>query len=167
MDLRNNNQFQINYIDYWILIGLRSEPRGWGRVSKYPGAQEHPLEAKQISSMDAGYLWRVLLLLPHTWSQCTPLEWICRTKDLPNQNTDVDALSVWPEHSPWGSLPFSPPSQEFITSGPALLARSARGAGSQSGENHVACSKSRRTSKGQGRLGCLELGTRCMDTWGS
>ena len=41
------------------------------------------------------------------------------------------------------------------------------GARAESGRNHVACNKSRRTSKGQGRWGCLELETRCMDTWGS
>lgn len=36
-----------------------------------------------------------------------------------------------------------------------------------SGRNHLSRNKPGRTSKGQGRLGCLELETRCMDSWGS
>jgi len=69
---------------------------------------------------------------------------------------DVPSLSLPPPRSSSLQAPLS--SQELPGE---------QGARATSGRNRVACSKSERTSKGQGRSGCLELGTRCMDTWDS
>lgn len=168
MDLRNNNQFQINYIDYWILLGLRSEPRGWGREGfKISRSTRTPFGSK--ANIQHGC--RVPL-------ECPPLAAThmitMHTSGMDLQNKRSCKPKYWCGCTLYMVRTFSlrfPPLLSPLPGvhhfRPCSPCKNCQGAGGRSGEKHVAWSKSRRTSKGQGRLGCLELGMRCMDTWGS
>lgn len=151
---------------------------------------EHTLEAKRTCSTDAGYFWGILILLPPTQSQCTPLG-----RDLQNKRPSKPKYScVCTRYSArtfsLNFLPLSSCLWKFITSGrPCSLfelpGSSARGrvAGTTppalSREGQGWTRRSHRpfpiplilcdcvTSKGQGRRGCLELETKCMAVKGT